>query len=118
MRRKGIRCYYSYYSGVAFALAMSMNAVAAEQPPLTRIHRGTIVSVAGDTLIAQGLSEKKKEHTYHVAPTATVVCEGQPCKLSDLKTGELVTVTTEQLQGGEAQVVKIFSKRPVTSHTP
>ena len=97
-----------FYCAVLF---VSTAAMAADQSLLTHTHRGTIVTISADKLVAQGLSEKKKEHTYDVASTVTVICEGKPCQLSNLKVGDLVIITTEKPQDGKALATKIEAKK-------
>ena len=92
-------------------LFVSTAAVAADNTLTTHIHRGTVVTISAEKIVAQGLSEKKKEHIYEVAPAAVILCEGKPCKLSDLRVGELVTITTEKSQDGRARATKIEAKK-------
>ncbi|HJY81156.1 MAG TPA: hypothetical protein VKK81_08740 [Candidatus Binatia bacterium] len=96
-------------SSVVFLLAMFINTVvlAADGGPITRVHRGTVVTVSADQIVTQGSSGQKKEHTYTVAPTVAVTCEAKPCKLTDIRAGERVTITTEKQQDGKAIATKI-----------
>lgn len=97
---------------IIIALSISVRVFAEDDATLpTRVHKGTVVSVSPDTLVTQGISGKKKEHTYTVAPTADVTCETQPCKLTDLKAGEQVTVTVEKQGDGKALATKIEAHR-------
>jgi hypothetical protein len=111
MQKRRIQC----YCGVPLLLFfISTSAWAADQSPLTRTHRGTVVTVHADKLVVQGLSGKKKEHTYEVAPTATILYGGNPCKLMDLKVGQLLTIITETGQDGKALATKIEARDPGT----
>ena len=96
-----------------FLLAVLSNSIvlAADVAGVTRVHKGTVVAVSADKLVAQGLSGKKKEHTYTVSPTASVTCEGEPCKLTDLKGGEQVSLTVEKQQDGSAIATKIEAQQ-------
>jgi hypothetical protein len=101
------------FSGLAFLLTMFINTtvLAADSTVITHVHRGTVVTVSADKLVTQGLSGQKKEHTYEVAPSAAVTCEGKPCRVTDLKEGERVTVTTEKQQDGKAIATKIEAQK-------
>jgi len=94
-----------------FMWCVSTTVLAADDAILTHIHRGTVVTVSADKLVTQGLSGQKKEHTYEVAPTAAVTCEAKPCKLTDIKAGERVTITTEKQQDGKAIATKIEAQK-------
>ncbi len=48
----------------------------------------------------------KSEHTHTLARNATITCDGKTCKLSDLKAGTMIRVTTEE-QDGKKVVTKI-----------
>ncbi len=100
-----------YSTVLSFMLFPYIHALAADNTPTSHIHRGTVVTISAEKLVVQGLSEKKKDHIYEVAPAAMVLCEGKPCKLSDLKVGELVTITTEKPQDGRALATKIEAKK-------
>ena len=56
-------------------------------------HDGKVVSVAGNKLIMVDKSGKN-EHTHTLAADAAVTCNGKECKLSDLKPGMRIRVTT------------------------
>jgi hypothetical protein len=88
-------------------LGLRGNAFAEDATLPTRVHKGTVVSISADTLVTQGISGSKKEHTYTVAPTAAVTCETHPCKLTDLKAGEQVTITVENHEDGKALATKV-----------
>lgn len=100
-------------SSAAFVLAMcsSTSVFAVDAAALTRVHTGTVVSVSTDKLVTQGLSGKKKEHTYALAPAVNVICETKPCKLTDIKAGERVTVTVEKQQDGRTLATKIEARK-------
>jgi hypothetical protein len=100
-------------SSAAFVVAMyiSPSVFAEDVTAFTRVHKGTVVSVNADTLVTQGLSGKKKEHTYAIAPAVNVICETKPCKLTDIKSGEQVTVTVEKQQDGKTLATKIEARK-------
>jgi ribosomal protein S1 len=93
------------------AMDTTTTVFAVDTPTPTRVHTGTVVSVKADTLVTQGLSGKKKEHTYNLTPAVSVSCETKPCKLMDIKAGEQVTVTVEKQQDGRFLVTKIEAKK-------
>jgi|GEM_PF-4535984 len=109
MQKKRTRCYYIVPLLLFF---LSISTWAEDQSPPSRTHRGTVVTVHADQLVVQGLSEKKKEHTYEVSPTATILCKGAPCKLTDLKVGQVLTIVTEKGQDGKALATKIEARDP------
>src|SRR5258705_11107363 len=100
-------------SSAAFGLTMliSTSVFAVDPAALTRVHTGTVVSVSADKLVTQGLSDKKKEHTYAIAAAVNVICETKPCKLTDIKAGDQVTVTVEKQQDGSTLATKIETKK-------
>ena len=55
-------------------------------------HEGKVVSVKEGKLT---MESKGKEHTHDVPATAKITCDGKACKLTDLKGGEFVRVTTD-----------------------
>lgn len=100
-----------YWVILPFLLFTNTIVSAAEGTSFTRLHKGTVLSISADKLVTEGLFGKKKNHTYDVAPTATISCEGRPCKLTDIKIGEHVLVTTEKSPDGKAAVIKVEAKR-------
>ena len=66
---------------------------------LLRVGRqGTVVAVGTGTLT---MTERvsKNHHTYAVASEAVITYEGQTCALTDVRVGDLVTVTTDTQEG-------------------
>jgi hypothetical protein len=49
-----------------------------------------------------------------IAPADNVICETKPCKLTDITSGEQVTVTVEKQQGRKTLATKIEARK-VTS---
>jgi len=58
-----------------------------------KTHEGKVVSVAEGKLV---MSDKdgKNEHTHKITATAKVMLGGKPVKLTDLKKGDSIKVTT------------------------
>jgi hypothetical protein len=68
-------------------------------PALPGIDRhGTVVAVGTGTLT---LTERmgKNHHTYAVAADAVITYAGQICALTDVRVGDMVTVTTDTQEG-------------------
>ncbi len=78
---------------LAVALFVSVPVLAADKAADTSTHIGKVVSVSGNKLI---MSVDGKEHTHTLAPDAKVTCDGKTCKLSDLKAGMKIRVTTSK----------------------
>lgn len=57
-------------------------------------HAGHFVSAEGNKFTMVG--HNKKEHTHTVASDAKITCNGKECKLSDLKKGVFIKVTTKE----------------------
>ena len=73
-------------------------------------HRGRVVSVEGNKLTMVG--RNKKEHTHTVASTAKITCDGKECKLSDLKKGTFILVTTKEGDPKTVLSIRASTKRP------
>jgi hypothetical protein len=73
-------------------------------------HRGVAVSVEGNKLTMVG--RDKKEHTHTVASDAKITCDGKECKLSDLKKGVFLEVTTKEGDPKTVVAIKASTKRP------
>lgn len=68
-------------------------------PALLHVGRhGTVVTVGTGTLT---LTERggKHRYTYAVAADAVITYDGQICALTDVRVGDLVTVTTDTQEG-------------------
>jgi hypothetical protein len=93
------------------AMGICTSVFAENTTALIRVHKGTVVSMSTDTLVTRGLSGQKKEHTSVLPPTVNVICATKPCKLTDLKAGEPVTVTVEKQQDGKTLATKIEARK-------
>ena len=76
------------------ALLMGVSGYAADVKGDTQTHEGTIVSVKDNTFTMTGANNKTHKHT--LAPDAKVSVGTQPGKLTDLKPGQKVRVTTKK----------------------
>src|SRR5947208_442854 len=74
-------------------------------------HQGRFVSAEGNKL-TMTMGRDGKEHSHTVAADAKITCDGKECKLSDLKKGVFLRVTTKE--GDPNTVVRIdaFTRRP------
>lgn len=90
-------------AAVAFvAWTVPVNAEEEEKPGT---HEGKVVKVDG-TKLTMTDPDGKKEHTHAIPADAKITLDGKEAKLSDLKAGAKVKVTTEK-KGDKIQVVKI-----------
>jgi hypothetical protein len=97
-------------------------------------HMGWFVKAEGNHKFVMR-SRNGNEHTHTLARNATILCDGKSCKLSDLKKGEMLRVTTKpndknvvvridatraannRLRGGQG-VNPLPPTRPLTPTTP
>lgn len=76
---------------LAVLVALSAPVVAEDKD---NAHQGKVVSTSENKLV---MSDKDgKEHSHNVSEKAKISCDGKECKLSDLKPGTRVTVTTKK----------------------
>ncbi|MEW6298633.1 MAG: hypothetical protein AB1671_12930 [Thermodesulfobacteriota bacterium] len=61
-------------------------------------HQGKVVK-AGDGKLTMTDMTGGNQHTHDVPDDAKVTCEGQPCSLSSLQAGDVITVTLDQKDG-------------------
>jgi hypothetical protein len=99
----------------ALALLVGTAVLAAEDKAVQQgdTHEGTVVSVTADKLVMKGTAkdgEEAKEHTHMLADDAKVMCDGKACKLTDLKKGQKIRVTTKKGDKGIAIKVEALDK--------
>jgi hypothetical protein len=73
------------------------------------IHQGKVVEVGAGQLRMADMAGKK-HHSHEVATDAAITCEGKKCGLSDVKVGDMVTVTTDT-KDGKTLVTKIEASK-------
>src|SRR5689334_3696123 len=73
------------------------------------MHQGKVVEV-GPGKLTMTDTASKNQHTHEVAADAAISCEGKTCGLTDVKAGDMVTVTTEK-KGDKVVVTKIEAKK-------
>jgi hypothetical protein len=76
--------------------------------PAADSHEGKVVKTSAGKLVMTDM-EGKKEHSMKVPASATVTRDGADAKLSDLKAGDTIAVTTDTKKG-KAKVTKVEAK--------
>jgi len=74
-------------------------------------HQGKVVGVGAGTLTMTDTAGGN-QHTHEVAFNVVMTCDGNPCGLNDLKTGDMVTVTTDT-KDGKTVATKIEVRKAV-----
>jgi len=90
---------------VALALALWASAPAGAAD----MHQGKVVEVGAGKLTMADMAGKN-QHTHEVATNAAITCGGKTCGLSDVKAGDMVTVTTDT-KDGKTVATKIEAKK-------
>jgi hypothetical protein len=93
-----------FFVVLALALVVSLPVSAQDKNQPANTHEGTVVSLLGDKLIMR-MKDAKDEHTHTLAPNAKISCDGRECKLTDLKPGLRVRVTTKP--GDKITAIKV-----------
>jgi CTP-dependent riboflavin kinase len=73
-------------------------------------HDGKLVSMTKDRFVMS--STDGEEHAHTLATDADVTCDGKVCKLSDLKAGMKIRVTTRPSDKGVATEIEALDKNP------
>ena len=73
------------------------------------MHQGKVVEVGSGKLTMTDIAGKN-QHTHEVATDAAITCEGKACGLSDVKVGDMVTVTTDT-KDGKTVATKIEARK-------
>jgi hypothetical protein len=73
------------------------------------VHQGKVVAVGAGTLTIRAMAAKN-QHTYAVAAEAFITCDGQTCGLTDVRGGDMVTVTTDT-QNGKSVATRIAARQ-------
>jgi hypothetical protein len=96
---------------LAVAVFVGMPLLAADDAAKANSHEGKVVSVTGDKLV---MTDKNgNEHSHTLATDARVTCDGKACKLSDLKPGMKIRVTTKA--GDKTTAIKVEALKNNTS---
>lgn len=62
---------------------------------VAKVHAGKVVSVADGKLVAAD-KDGKNQINYMITPTAKIMLDGKTVKLTDLKAGDAIKVTTAE----------------------
>jgi hypothetical protein len=95
---------------MALAVFISVPILAADEAKGAKdnTHTGKVVSITGNKLVMTDRSGKN-EHTHTLAADAKVFCDGKACKLSDLKPGMFIKVTTKK--GDKTTAVRVEARK-------
>ena len=96
------------------ALTLTLGMLGCQSTPATHegkqaMDEGKVVELGIEKLTMTDTAGKN-QHDHEVASDVVVTCEGKPCGLSDVKAGDMVTVTTET-KDGTALATKIEAKK-------
>ena len=89
------------------AFTLTMGALGCRSAPA--MHEGKVVEVGVGKLTMTDMADKN-QHTHEVATDAAITCEGKACGLTDVKVGDMVTVTTDT-KDGKTVANKIEAKK-------
>jgi hypothetical protein len=81
-----------------FFVALALTVWASAPAGAAAIHQGKVVEVGAGKLTMADMAGKN-QHSHEVATDAAITCEGKKCGLSDVKVGDMVTVTTDTKDG-------------------
>lgn len=91
-----------FFVVAALSWIMSVSTQAADS------HQGKVVETSAGKLVMTDM-EGKKPHPMEVPSSATVTRDGKESKLTDLKAGDTITVTTD-MKDGKSVVTKVEAK--------
>jgi hypothetical protein len=74
------------------ALCLNSNGIAANDV-MKSTHEGKLVSITDDALVMT--NKEGREHSHNFMSDVKLSLDGKPCKISDLKAGFRIRVTTE-----------------------
>jgi Cu/Ag efflux protein CusF len=95
-----------FYRVVAlFFVAVAVSWVMGAPVPAADSHQGKIVETSPGKLVMTDM-DGKKQHPMEVPTSATVTRGGKESKLTDLKAGDTITVTTDT-KDGKSMVTKV-----------
>ena len=94
---------------IALVMAVSAPLAAADKED-KNTHTGTFVSAKAHEFTMKGKGDK--EHTHTLATDAKVLgADGKECKITDVKTGERIRVTTKAGDKKVATKVEVLKKK-------
>jgi hypothetical protein len=92
-----------------FLVALALAVWASAPAGAADMHQGKVVEVGAGKLTMTDMAGKN-QHSHEVATDAAITCEGKACGLSDVKAGDMVTVTTDT-KDGKTLATKIEAKK-------
>jgi len=92
-----------------FLVALALAVWASAPAGAADMHQGKVVEVGAGKLTMMDMAGKN-QHSHEVATDAAITCEGKKCGLSDVKAGDMVTVTTDT-KDGKTVATKIEAKK-------
>jgi hypothetical protein len=108
---------YQTISVGALALALCAGSVAAYAVEDTKeaTHDGSIVTISSTELVMKTRDEKEHKHT--LAASTTMTLDGKDCKVTDLKDGFKIRVTTVDADKKAVTNIEAISKNTTFAHT-
>jgi hypothetical protein len=91
-----------------FFVAVALSWIISAPAPAADSHQGKVVETSTGKLVMTDM-DGKKEHPMEVSASALVTRDGKESKLTDLKAGDTITVTTHT-KDGKAMVTKVEAK--------
>jgi hypothetical protein len=92
-----------------FFVALALTVWASAPVWAADMHQGKVVEVSAGKLTMTDMAGKN-QHTHEVAADAAITCEGKTCGLTDVKVGDMVTVTTDT-KDSKTVATKIEAKK-------
>jgi hypothetical protein len=92
-----------------FFVAVALTVWASAPAWAADMHQGKVVEVGAGKLTMTDMAGKN-QHSHEVATNAAITCEGKTCGLSDVKVGNMVTVTTDT-KDGKTMATKIEASK-------
>ena len=92
-----------------FLVALALAVWASAPAGAADMHQGKVVEVGAGKLTMTDMAGKN-QHSHEVATDAAISCEGKKCGLSDVKAGDMVTVTTDT-KDGKTMATKIEARK-------
>ena len=86
------------------------NPAPAAQANADNTHEGKFVMAEGNTKFVMA-DKTGNRHEHMLAQNARVMCDGKECKLSDLKKGQTIRVTTKEGDKKVAVKVEVLKKK-------
>lgn len=98
---------------LALTVFLGGPARADDQTKNANTHEGKIVSAKNNEIVMKDNTGKEMTHT--LATNAKIMCDGKTCKLTDLKPGQKVRVTTKKGDKNVATRVEALDKNKTFS---